>query len=58
MSKFMKFLAVAGLAVALFAVSVADKPNDQADGVQVKEDTAGGATTNKVVDPGGQPGGV
>ena len=38
MSKFMKFLAVAGLAVALFSVSVADKPNDQADGVAVKED--------------------
>lgn len=58
MSKFMKFLAVAGLAVALFAVSVADQPSDQADGVQVQDESAGGVTTNAIKDPGGGPGGV
>ena len=58
MSKFMKFLAVTGLALALFAVSVADQPSDQADGVVVQDESAGGVKTNATSDPGGGPGGV
>lgn len=62
MSKFMKFLAVSGLAIALFAVAAADTPSDQADGEsqiqQSTDESAGGSSTKRVVDPGGQPGGV